>query len=383
MTAKPAAIGLLAAVLAASFQFATVQANRGGHWTALYYTGGSLRIPPALAYERIYTFAGSTGYDGQFYHYMAHDPMLRRGFKEYIDEPRLRCRRILVPALAWVLAAGQDRWIDPAFFATSWACFFLGASWLARFAILQGLPAAWGLAFLAVPAALISIDRVTVDLALLALGCGFALYAATGEIWKLCLLLGLAPLARDTGFLLLGGYFLAMLLRRQWKRAGLILAAAAPALGWWLYVQLRTPAYPLDTLRGAAGTDLLVRLLRPAPYHLPPLVAWTAVALDYLSLAGTLAAVVLGAWLFTRRTSGATELAGLAFAALPVALGGIVGWYEPFGYPRVLSPLFLFLGLLALARRSWLPALPLAMVLPRIAMQMAPQTLEIMKWLVP
>ena len=54
---------------------------------------------------------------------------------------------------------------------------FAGAYWLAGCAVRIGRNAAWGLAFLLVPATAVSLDRMTVDLPLVALAAGLLLYA--------------------------------------------------------------------------------------------------------------------------------------------------------------------------------------------------------------
>lgn len=94
------------------WQSATVWANYGGNWTALFCTGARQRIPPELRGESIYTFANSYGY-----HYIAHDPFLRRNLAQYLDEPGLRYRRMLAPLLAWLFAGGADRFLHPGFYA--------------------------------------------------------------------------------------------------------------------------------------------------------------------------------------------------------------------------------------------------------------------------
>src|ERR1035441_10957023 len=86
-----------------SWQAATVHFNYGGNWTALFMTGEFHPPPPHLA-GHTYLFKASTGYDGQFYRYVAHAPWYRADWARYYDSPRLRNERILVPALAWVLA---------------------------------------------------------------------------------------------------------------------------------------------------------------------------------------------------------------------------------------------------------------------------------------
>ena len=71
------------------WQALTVRFSYGGNWTALYCTGALFQhAPPALDSENIYLFPNSTGYDGQIYHYMAHDPFFRRGFSSSMNAPR-------------------------------------------------------------------------------------------------------------------------------------------------------------------------------------------------------------------------------------------------------------------------------------------------------
>ena len=93
----------------------TVRYNYGGNWTGLFCTGANQRVPADLLAEKLYTFPASSGYDGQFYHYIAHDPLGRTQLPNYIDAPQLRYRRILVPALAYLIAVGQGRFIDAAY----------------------------------------------------------------------------------------------------------------------------------------------------------------------------------------------------------------------------------------------------------------------------
>ena len=93
----------------------TVHFNYRGDWTALYDIGAQLQLPPELAGEDVYRFPNPAGYDGQFYHLMAHDPFLRRGWAKFVDNPGLRWRRILVPALAHAVVFGDDERVDSAY----------------------------------------------------------------------------------------------------------------------------------------------------------------------------------------------------------------------------------------------------------------------------
>src|SRR5512147_1236944 len=153
------AVALLAVALAFGWQALTVHLNYGGNWSALFCAGGKIAVPPSLASEDLYVFPNSTGYDGQFYRFVAHDPFLQTEIRKYLDDQRVRYRRILVPLLAWLFAAGQNGTVDAAYRAVILLFVFLGAWWLSRYAVLRGAAPAWGLAFLLVPGTIISLDR--------------------------------------------------------------------------------------------------------------------------------------------------------------------------------------------------------------------------------
>ena len=200
-----------------------------------------LPTPPSLKNKNIWRFPKSAGWDGQFYHYMAHDPAIRDGVAQYIDAPRLRYRRILVPAMAFALAVGRTDFVDPAYRAVILLWFFLGAYWLSRLATAHGRSPAWGLAFLSVPAAIVSMDRLAVDVALAALCAAFALYSRGEEHPRaLYLTLAVAGLARDTGLLLTAAYCIWLVAGKRTLRAAVFGSAALPALAWYAYVNGRT-----------------------------------------------------------------------------------------------------------------------------------------------
>src|SRR5205807_4474912 len=117
--------------------------NRHDNWTALFCTGAKAQVPPQLA-SATYRFANSAGYDGQMYRYVAHDPLARFGFKEYIDAPLLRYSRILIPALAFALAAGRQESIDNSYIAVVAIFVLAGSYWLSRWAAVEKLHPAWG-----------------------------------------------------------------------------------------------------------------------------------------------------------------------------------------------------------------------------------------------
>src|ERR1044072_1877409 len=114
----------MSVLLVFSWTVAWIHYVFGGNWTAVFYTGADLRVPPDLDAQTYRV--PKVGYDGQFYRCLAHDPFLRKGYGSYVDSPRLRFGRILVPFLAWLLGAGQSRWIDGAYVAVRMLFLALG-----------------------------------------------------------------------------------------------------------------------------------------------------------------------------------------------------------------------------------------------------------------
>jgi len=365
--------GLACAALVFCWQWLTVHANYQAKWNAIFCTGAELKQPPELADEHIYLFADSQGYDGQMYHYVAHDPFFVRGFDAYLDAPRMRYRRILVPLAAHVLALGQDRRIDAAYFAVLLAAVFLGGYWLSVYCSMLAYQPAWGLAFLLVPATLISMDRATVDVLLVALCIAFAICVARGSRWLLYAALVAAPLVRETGLLLVAGYFVWLGSKRKMRQAVLYATAALPALGWYLFVLLNTESDAFAGLSSIPFQGIAQRILTPYKYQFAAWIGAISTVLDYIALAGILLAVALAVRMALRREWGATEATTYAFALLAIFLYSPGAWTEVYAFGRTLSPLLLLVGLGAFAKRNWLYALPLALVVPRTAIQLAPQ----------
>lgn len=351
------------------WQSLTIHYNYGGDWTALYYTGSFAEAPPGIADEQIYRFANSVGYDGQYYHFIAHDPWMRHGSAAFVDNPRLRWRRILVPALAWFVALGQSDFVDSAYFGVLLGFVFLGAYWLGRFLRRYDLPPGWGAAFALVPAVLISIDRATVDVVLAALCVGFALYAVAEPSWKVYPILALAPLARETGVCLLAAFALVQLRERRWSRALLAAGVALPALAWLLFLDARTRPDLTVFASFVPLKGLVIRTLQPIQYATTTPWLQKAAALDYLA--------VLGIWVALAATPSnwfsfdELEGAALAVAAVAVFLAQPQAWGETYSFGRTMSPLLVCVALAGVRKRKWWALAPLAMVLPRVVLQLA------------
>lgn len=413
MTQRPAFLGLIAALAAWTWMFLTVHYNYGGNWTALYLIGPRTPVPPSIPAERLYIFPDNAGYDGQSFHVMAHDPWMRRSTPAEVEIETFRYARILVPALAWMVALGQDRWIDPAYFTVILAFVFLGVYWTAVYvkrvsdhvqdASLQPQGAsfhpAWGLVFLLSPATLTSLDRMTVDIALAALCAAFVLYVdrgtcsnGNGARWKITLVLACALLTRETAWILFAAYEVFLFTRRRFADALFSATAALPLVAWHLYIVARAGAFarPPQLLAWMPLAGLFDRLLHPAVYDLPPSMAALAVAFDYVALCGMALSVALAIRVFFLSTGAGKAATAPAFAICGFALAvvflrGQGEWSDAFAFGRIFAPLLLLIAMFYMPSRSprhiWLGLAPTLLVDSRIALNLGKQAVGVLRGL--
>jgi hypothetical protein len=315
------------------------------------------------------------------YHYIAHDPTMARGFDAYVDAPRVRYRRILIPFVAHVLSFGRDDRVDAAFRAVILFAVFCGGYWMSAFVAAAGFSEWLGFAFLLIPATLVSIDRLTVDVALAALSIALALYIVKNSQWRIFLVLAAAALVRDTGLLLLAGYVIALAFQRRWRAALIFCSAALPTLIWYAYVQLQTSPDQIAGFSRIPFQGLAERFVTPYKYPFGTLVSGVSTLLDYAALIGVVAAVALAVRLASQRASGAIECCIYVFTIFAAFIFSPGAWTEVYAFGRTLSPLVLLLALYGLPKRNWSYLLPIALVIPRTAVQLAPQLAGVLRGL--
>lgn len=377
---RAAAFGVAAVAGLLLWQFLTVRYNYGGNWTALFCIDTRTQVPAALEAEHLYTCAIPIGYDGAVFHLIAHDPGMRRGFANFIRIPAFRYRRILVPALAWALALGDDAWIHTAYFTVILGFAFLGVYWLALLAMRREMHPAWGLVFALTPATLTSVDRMTADIALAALAVGFALYVDQGPRWRLVLVLALAALVRETAFPFIGGYLLFLLSRRRFADGVWTAAAMLPALGWYAFLRTHLKDASMSWLMGwlpLAG--FTHRLLHPLAYRLPPLENGIVNAMDYVALIGVAMALTCAARMAWKRKwdAGAAAIYGLAFMILFIK--GASVWDQVYSFGRILTPFLLLIALPQFNSRPWLAFAPIFLIDARLILEFIPQGIGILR----
>jgi hypothetical protein len=315
-----------------------------------------------------------------------------------VEIETFRYARILVPALAWTIALGQDQWVDPAYYTVILAFVFLGVYWTAVFAQHASLHPAWGLAFLLSPATLTSLDRMTVDIALAALCAAFVLCLDHGAHsdgigrWKILLVLACALLTRETAWILFAAYEVFLILRRRSEDARFTATAAIPAVAWHFYIAARAgePAIPPSALGWIPGAGFFDRLTHPAVYELSPSIAHLAVAFDYLALAGVALAVAIAIRILVAGVAGREPFTALAYAIFGFALIAVFlvpggGWDDAYAFGRIFAPLLVLIAMYPMASRSpsriWLGLAPTLLVDSRIALNLGKQALGVLRGL--
>lgn len=374
---------------AAAWLTADVQINFAGHLSGLFYTGTNVRLPGARVGDHTWRVRDNQGYDGEFYHLIAHDPLNRRGFLDYVDSARYRWRRIGLPGLAYLLAVGNDAYVDGMYVALQLGFVFLGAWWLARYAQTFGRHPGWGLGFLLIPSVAISLDRMTVDLPLAALTVALVLYAGGGTrdfsrvfrktnatevastTWPVYAVLIAAPLIRETGLLLIVAWCVFRLIGRHLREAVFGAACAIPTLAWYLYVELHTipDQSMLDTRYPFEGAIkwTLHALSNPVAVYGPR----AAAAFELLALAGIWMAFVLAIRTAAQKQWDLPALLAVTFTLFASLIGYQDIWATAYGLARALSPLLIALAVIALRDRRTIFAMPLLLTVPRIALQFA------------
>jgi hypothetical protein len=286
----------------------------------------------------------------------------------YLDNPPLRYRRILLLAVAAVLALGRNAWVTPAYLAGVLGFVFLGAWALSRFCMVHGYGALYGLAVLLVPAVAVSIDRMTTDVALAALCVLFCWAVSIRNDPALYASLVLAPLARETGFALTAGYLAFTILRRDARAAVYAAVSAVPALAWDAFVRHRLPPDHTAWLSLIPFRGVLERVFQPAVYPVGTFWLKIAASSDYLGIIGIMLAFVLTGLLLTRERH-VFVLCAAAFTAGVAFVGKADVWEQAYSFSRTMSPLFLLLALRGVETRRWVLLAPILMNLPRIALQ--------------
>lgn len=220
----------------------------GKKYVRLSHASNAITYDPHFRYP-----AGGSGYDGQFFYFIAADPVNAR---YYMDSASYRYTKILYPVVARILALGQVRLVPYSLILTNWlaiagAAGLLGA-WLRR----KGMSPWFAVVYALCPGIWVSFERdLTEPLSYALVVLAVYLYDSTGRYRFATsgLAFALAILARDKAAIFAGMYGLGLLLHgldlrtpremvsvgvRNAVEAGLFGALAlGPYLLWRLFVR--------------------------------------------------------------------------------------------------------------------------------------------------
>lgn len=305
----------------------------------------------------VFVYHDTGGYDGLYYAQIAYHPLLDAPeLAPAMDNLSYRARRILPPALAWTLAAGNPAWIVHVYSLLN------VAAWLALAAILWRLLAvdsaqgwlAWaGVMFSA--GALSSVRLALTDLIALTILAGALLAAERGRRGWALGAIAASGLARESALVALAG-----LVERPWfNRRNLTRAAVAvaPLAAWMLYVGWRVNGHSSGMynftwpVMGYVGRWL--GNFSALQNESERLAVWTTV------LATIGLSVQAAYFLLHRQPDDRWWRVGLGYTALLLCLGAPVWEGFPGAATRVLLPLSLAFNVLAHRSRAalgWLVA---------------------------
>lgn len=186
--------------------------------------------------------AGSIGYDGQFFYAIARDGL---DATPRLDNPPYRLQRILLPALAGVLALGDGArvaWTIPlvsllAIIATS----AMLSLWLER----AGTVPWYSFIYTGYVGTLMAFSRDLSEPLTSMLAVAGVISWERRRLPLASVLLALAVLSKETALLYCAVCALSALLRRDWRALPWAVASVVPALGWQVVLLSRFGRMPL------------------------------------------------------------------------------------------------------------------------------------------
>jgi hypothetical protein len=320
-------------------------------FTSLIYFGSDFQTVQLSKIQNIpKTIYQGSGYDGQAYAQLAIDPLLiDPQLASALDNPQYRARRILIPALSFLIGLGQPAWI-----LESYALINLGFYWLLIYILYQYLRPQTTQSFLGFTAIVTttgivaSLSRALVDLPA-AVFLLLAVIPSSASLGPLFLLL--AVLSKDASIIALplvlfpNSFHRFAILRSLLKMAWVIL----PVTAWLVYVSRRLPqgeftGYQSFALPFGSIISHLVEMLA--------IFRQTGSLESAAEIIVTLTLLFQGGYLFYKpRLNSSFWRVGVAFLFLFLCLGPSV-MEEQLAYTRAVLPLTLIFNLLIIEERS-------------------------------
>ena len=301
----------------------------------------------------------SNGYDGQFFYFIAFDPLVRHyqitsnPSQRPIDDPAFRYRRIAYPVFTKLASVNNPFNYPVAMVLLAIAGAALCAFFVSKTAIYSGLNGWEGLACLLIPAFWLSLSVATPEpLAAGFLAAGFYL-TLTKRYVLAAILFSMAILTRESATLFVLVLAAFELKTSKTRKSALILTASLlPYVAWRSYIASALfhvygwKAFfmePETTGVPFAGIIQMYRMLHAGTYT-------EGIELQACSLP-ILLVIVMGVCLYTYlRTQNTVGLIGAIYAFLALSLSYKKVWIDVSNVERLSYESFLCLGLLSATR---------------------------------
>jgi hypothetical protein len=297
------------------------------------------------------------GYDGMQYFEIARRlPLLfsKNGWLEVATTPTIAYsyQRLLLPTLAFALAAGRDAWLPWSFLAINLGSLLLAGWWMLRSAIKPLYVFALALC----PAATIGLHFSLAEPLTLGLLTAFLLrFERRHRMYTIdTVLLALLVLTREVNILFIGVLLLFFLAKKRWSEAMLmsIPIAAFLALHSLIYAIFHEIPFLWSTGKHALPFSAVATLLTGG-YGFNRLTL-TSIALVLVFILPTLVWLLLDLW--KRRSVEFLPVASLAFIGVMMLLPDHI-WGSITSIGRVITPIYPLVLLYAAKRDTLLPRL--------------------------
>lgn len=316
-------------------------------------------VGPKDVHEGAIIYQNSIGYDGQFFYFIARDPMMEDYGPGLMvrDRAAYRYMRIFYPLMAGWFARGKAALIPATLVAMNLLGIVLGGLFIALIARRQGQGPWWSLIFALLSGLAIGALRDLAEPLAVGLTAGWLYFHLERKYLGAGILLAFALLTRETTAVLAAPIALhGLLIRRDWEAAAAYAAALIPLIIWILFIHSRLGDWPIGGGTGNLGLPLAGMIA-----YGQALIKAGPVRPDYWY--GLLSLAVWGYTFFLALRQVVKTNTGLAwafaFSALFFSTMTSRVWVEPWSYGRVLLPLGLLLVVSAIISRDKLywPAL--------------------------
>ncbi len=340
------------------------------------------RFPaPGIVTAKTFVLPNCTGYDGQFFFFAAHDPLMLGDVRRYMDTPAYRYQRIMYPLLVSALACGRPSAIPDMLVLVNVLMVLVGTYFVTRMLREQGMSPWYGLAYGLLSGLIIATARDLADGVAAGFMVGGMYFYTHRRYLPAAVFLAATLLSRELGlvavmclaadavlfkrswpglFRALGsgrGFSLPEDFRKNWGGLWASVAAVVPFAMWQVYVRWVCGAWSWSGGTANFGKAFagMLRYSRRL-FHNPGAHSEKVYAAVFLAV------TVIGALLAIReivRRRNEFTVPFLAFSILPFVLSRHV-WVEPWSYGRVMLPMQVFLVLTFINTRDKVYLVPVA-----------------------